>query len=129
METSVNNKCRAFTSLEQSRKLSEILPLESADMQWFLEEDYGIVQIKEELQDWGGDCTIPCWSLAALLGVLPIITKGKENANPFIAKTPDNEYYVVYATLTKEVDSSAIYDNPIDACYDMILKLHESNLL
>ena len=32
METSVNNKCRAFTSLEQSRKLAEILPLESADM-------------------------------------------------------------------------------------------------
>lgn len=30
METSVNNKCKAFTSLEQSRKLAEILPLESA---------------------------------------------------------------------------------------------------
>lgn len=32
METSVNNKCRAFTSLEQSKKLANILPLESADM-------------------------------------------------------------------------------------------------
>ncbi len=30
--TSVNNKCKSFTSLEQSKVLAEILPLESADM-------------------------------------------------------------------------------------------------
>lgn len=34
METSVNNKCKAFTSLEQSRKLAEILPVESADTKY-----------------------------------------------------------------------------------------------
>lgn len=34
METRVDNKCKAFTSLEQSRKLAEILPLESADMNY-----------------------------------------------------------------------------------------------
>ena len=75
------------------------------------------------------DKDIPCWSLTSLLQVLPMITKCKDTANPFIAKTPDNEYYVVYATLTKEVNSSGIYDNPIDACCEMIIKLHEQNLL
>lgn len=125
---------KSYTDIEQSKKLAEILPLESADM-YIIEascvyEDSNEAAIITTLH-LGKPIkgSIPCWSLATLLGVLPIITKGKENANPFIAKTPDNEYYVVYATLTKEVNSSAIYDNPIDACYEMILKLHELNLL
>lgn len=68
---------KAYTDIEQSKKLSEILPIDSADMwysyygtstynpvivyngeQWFL------CQIKNHLYD------IPCWSLAALLEVL-----------------------------------------------------------
>ena len=32
MEIRVDNKCKSFTSLKQSKKLAEILPLESADM-------------------------------------------------------------------------------------------------
>ena len=130
---------KSFTDLEQSKKLAEILPIESADMWWsrctitdfgdgalkvsYAVEPCNISQFRNTKED------IPCWSLAALLSVLPMIKKGKENANPFIAKTPDNEYYVVYATFTKEVDSSAIYDNPVDACVDMIIHLHELKML
>ena len=115
---------RSYTSLEQSKRLAEILPLEIADM--YYEWPNKKVHFKDDKYNGMG---FSCWSLAALLGVLPMITKGKENANPFIAKTPDNEYYVVYATLTEEVDSSAIYNNPIDACVEMIIHLHELNLL
>lgn len=112
---------KSYTDIEQSRKLSEILPLESADMQWFLEEDYGIVQIKEELQDWGGDCTIPCWSLAALLSVLPkqVLLNGSMEESYWYCKSEDafNTY------------SFADSNNPIDACYNLILKLHELKML
>ena len=57
---------KSYTDFEQSKKLAEILPLESADMLFQLGEDK-------------------------------------------------------YA--------SKNYDNPIDACYDMILMLHKQNLL
>ena len=116
---------KSFTDLQQSKKLAEILPIESADMCYPLPYEEGDKPLLEQ----GGFGSTPCWSLVALLSVLPMITKGKDTANPFIAKTSDNEYYVVYATLTKEVDSSGIYDNPIDACYELILKLNELNLL
>ena len=126
---------KSYTDLEQSRKLAEILPLESADMYWKNGISDKYIQcftpfVSDEYRtNVDYDYDVPCWSLAALLGVLPIIIKGKDNANPFIAKTPDNEYYVVYATLTKEIDSSGIYDNPIDACYEMIIKLYGLKML
>ena len=116
---------KSFTDISQSKKLAEILTLESADMNYWCGTQIRI----------GGhrtmdkDLDVPCWSLTALLGVLPMITKGKDTANPFIAKASDNEYYVVYATLTEEVESSAIYDNPVDACYELIIRLNELNLL
>lgn len=121
---------KSCTDLEQSKKLAEILPLETADM--FLAMN-GILPVISKYIDNGlvpGDNTaIPCWSLAALVSILPMIRKGEDTANPFIAKTPDNEYYIVYATLTEEVDASPMYDNPIDACVTMIETLHELNLL
>lgn len=109
---------KSYTDIEQSKKLAEILPLESADMQWFLEEDYGIVQIKEELQDWGGDCTIPCWSLAALLGILHDYT---------LQTNTDGTVFVVCES-KKPMISDAYY-NPVDACVAMIENLHKLNLL
>ncbi len=119
---------KAYTDIEQSRKLAEILPLESADMYWDLLSKDKYAKVNNIGTCLGRTC-VYAWSLSALLDVLPMITKDKDTANPFIAKTPDNEYYVVYATFTKEVDSSGIYDNPIDACYDMIINLNKLNLL
>ena len=100
METSVNNRCRAFTSIEQSKKLAEILPIESADMNWCNSSFHGpnytdpwrvglITPIEAEsilksmfnlkiLTSFTEKGLvkktiweiIPCWSLAALLEVL-----------------------------------------------------------
>jgi len=125
METSVNNKRKAFASLEQSKKLAEILPLESADMYWkngvsdkyiqcftpFVTDDY------RSNVDY--DYDIPCWSLAALLGVLPQIQGGKP-----VISLDDN--YITYPHVS---DLHTKADNLVDACYEMILKLHELNLL
>lgn len=71
---------KSYTDIEQSHKLAEILPLESADMYYFLDPTpagniyHLVIQridigIKNLPQYDEGD--IPCWSLAALLGVLP----------------------------------------------------------
>jgi len=125
METSVNNKRKAFASLEQSKKLAEILPLESADMYWkngvsdkyiqcftpFVTDDY------RSNVDY--DYDIPCWSLAALLGVLPQIQGGKP-----VISLDDN--YITYPHVS---DLHTKADNLVDACYEMILKLNELNLL
>ena len=59
---------KAYTDLEQSKKLAEILPIESADMY------YACGAIAPDImtsckQDYRG--YTKCWSLAALLNVLP----------------------------------------------------------
>ena len=134
METSVNNKCRAFTSLEQSKKLAEILPLESADMCCFQNQNgdinyYGF----PFLQGNKASKPIPCWSLASLLDVLPnnkhistTLSRGGWKIEPveYIDKWwceyEDDDY-------TKDFSVSA--DNPVDACVEMIIRLHELKML
>ena len=125
---------KSYTDLEQSKKLAEFLPLESADYHYIAQGEesffYSYFLSNDTVKQYNGDIKyIPCWSLAALLGVLPMMKEGKENANPFIAKASNNEYFVDYATLTEEVNSPTIYDNSVDACVGMILKLHEQKFL
>ena len=110
---------KSYTDILQSRKLAEILPLESADMY------YGYGKDKPEffpISDVDVEClSQSCWSLAALLGVL---TENK-------ICHYDNKYYCQYISEGGEFPfySTAEYDNPVDACVAMIEKLHELNLL
>ena len=65
-----------------------------------------------------GDFELPCWSLAALLGVLPngiVMNKDSQNGRYHFSSTHAGTYVTT--------------DNPIDACVAMIEKLHELNLL
>ena len=117
METSVNNKCKAFTSLEQSKKLAEILPLESADMYWDLLSKDKYAKVNNIGHCLGRTC-VYAWSLAALLGVLPDYT---------LQTDIDGTVFVVCES-KKPIISDA-YDNPVDACYEMILKLNELKML
>lgn len=121
------------TDIEQSKKLAEILPLESADMSYTLDFNSGMYGIsttsykrwivpKYAQPDNGFGQVIPCWSLAALLSVLPRIDIEKE------IWFDDTYDYRVKAY----IDDGYVgdwFDNPIDACYDMIIKLHEDKLL
>lgn len=59
---------KSYTDLQQSKKLAEILPLKSADMYYWCGEDLRVGGYKAIDIDYD----IPCWSLAALLNVLPI---------------------------------------------------------
>jgi len=65
---------KAYTDLEQSRKLAEILPLESADMwvhpYWDDVPNIGTADLEYN--------QFPCWSLAALIEQMPSDIKGHE---------------------------------------------------
>ena len=67
---------KGYTDLEQSKKLAEILPLESADMRYHTVSHYNPYPCDEIVYtvDFGkaSGKDIPCWSLSALLQVLPL---------------------------------------------------------
>lgn len=103
---------KSYTDIEQSQKLVEILPIESADM-WFHpypndEYWYDVPNIGNADLKYN---QLPCWSLSALLNALPSSTL--DNSDNHRYRFRCMERYTEW------------YDNAIDACYEMILKLHE----
>lgn len=128
---------RSYTTVEQSRKLAEFLPLESADMDYIpvvnIDGEYSIA-----VNVWDNDHVIeegwiPCWSLTALLEEIPdtIINIVGEDLKLHIDK--DNLQYSLFYENEYTGDmfeiETELYDDMIDACYEMILKLHEQKLL
>lgn len=122
---------KSFTDIEQSKKLAKILPIESADMHYNNVSIKGINYIDEyraELMDYNTAqkvlskylvnpmfSIIPCWSLAALLNILPsgkAIIHDKEGRG--------------YKCICSNIDT-CFYDNPVDACVEMVLKLKEKD--
>ena len=126
---------KSFTSLEQSRKLAEILPLESADMSWVgngLGKPFArTIKIKGDPEELCG-----CWSLSALLDIMPK-DKSVECSISFGYYNGKGEYIEKWlCAFEKEGKTTDDYiietidgDNPIDACVEMILKLKEKKLL
>jgi hypothetical protein len=150
METGINNKCKAFTSLEQSRKLAEILPLESADMEYLAIKENGalvgnvpFVKDDSEVDDSAYNQIydrIACWSLAALIDILPEDIIGQRHYFFEISKMGDasTPHEVRYYRFRDESDGgdfgritwiSRQANNLVDACVEMILKLHELKML
>ena len=125
---------KAFTDISQGKKLAEILPIESADCYW----DYDDLQkyhriswfedgYNKESQLRSNENNICAWSLAALLDVLP---KNLDIGRPVLATNYKGYYWVSYFDeYMKEKFTSKIYNNPIDACYELILKLYELKIL
>lgn len=120
---------KSYTDIEQSKVLAKILPLKSADA-IYIKRFLGLTLGNEPMYHfeidlrspeqviWDSSKAIPCWSLTALLGVL---------YNYTLQTNTDGTVFVVCES-KKPMISDAYY-NPIDACYEMILKLHELNLL
>jgi hypothetical protein len=117
---------KGYTDLSQSKKLAEILPLESADMCYRYYSGGMITGY--------GDCVLaksfitgknvirendfPCWSLAKLLDILPKI----HGAKPILDLEENSIQYT-------GIDLYVVADNPVDACVYMIIRLNELNLL
>jgi len=116
---------KSYTDLEQSKVLAKLLSLESADAWWvalnWQETEY-YVEIKQDGINQPKKA-IPCWSLAALLDILPDgtdIVKDKSDT--------ENEKYMCTVGVKYDIIST-FGNNPVDACVDMIIKLHEQKLL
>lgn len=122
METSVNHKCKAFTSLEQSRKLAEILPHESADMffiyDYFIGDFGGIDFISPGVLE---NNDVPCWSLTALLNYLREIDFFPEIDADECEVTMNIKLLSLAAIHNIKVKAESF----IDACVEMIINLHE----
>lgn len=133
---------KGYTSLEQSKKLAEILPLETADMWWnfySVTTDNTTPQIIHLDTPWVSNFNwdnksdnVPCWSLAALLDIIPQeifdgeyiinITEGLDNRWILTYDHHENRHHSYYG-----LSSGA--DNLVDTCYEMIIKLNELKML
>lgn len=119
---------KSYTDLEQSKKLAEILPLESSDMNysiWTTLDGELIVSPNqgstiESLRENYGNQIMPCWSLAALLNALPKVI----NNETLFIETSTALWHIGYRNIY-----TARADNPVDACYELLLKLNELKML
>ena len=133
---------KSYTDIKQSETLVNILPLESADAKYgyiapyecsdrmydrgYDEIPYPIAFIKKDYSNFFAeeyDDELPCWGLAALLNVLP-------NGTNIIKEEADteNERYMCTVGINNDIIST-FANNPVDACYKMIIKLNKSELL
>lgn len=115
---------KSYTDIKQSEKLAEILPLDSADMRFCFSHTLGgrIIGHYPMIGREPSMGTVPCWSLTALVNVLPRIDIEKE------IWYSENYDYRVKAYIGDGYVGDW-YDNPIDACVEMIFKLKERNLI
>lgn len=144
---------KSYTDIEQSKKLAEILPIKSADMWWLYISSQGkhIAMMYEEpdphylarMESYGiKNAAIPCWSLAALMNVLPRYLNYNDDKCPLNLCTLDfeNQYrkdhcwIIGYWDYDEECEKYNFQievreDSLIDACYELVLKLHERKLL
>lgn len=113
---------KAYTDLEQSKKLTKILPIESADMRFCFSHalsgriigHYPMIGREPSLG------TISSWSLAALLDAMPKIV----NNETLFIETSASLWHIGYRNVY-----TARAGNLLDACYELILRLHELKFL
>lgn len=130
---------KSYTDIEQSKKLAEILPLESADQTWVRFAIAGAnLDVPEELQyRHNGDMPFqyysgigtPCWSLAALLDAIP---KRISDYNIFRMDINDIDTSMWYDEIGYGVNNDLpdiAMESAVDACYEMIIKLSELKIL
>lgn len=115
---------KAYTNLSQSKTLSKILPLKSADMFYIAGRGEPIfignkmVACGEDDYDCLGGPDVLCWSLAALLNMIPNYKLSSEH-----------NYHTCTAETSFGKETVAWFDNPVDACVAMIERLYKLNLL
>ena len=112
---------KAYTDISQSKTLSKILPLESSDMYWDLLSKDKYAKVNNIGHCLCRTC-VYAWSLAALLGVLPRVDIEKEICS-------DDTYDYRVKAYIGDGYIGDWFDNPVDACVDMVKNLNELNLL
>lgn len=121
---------KSYTDLNQSKKLTEILPIESADMGYAGDDEESIYcgfgDVEQELYTDYGDGH-PCWSLAALFAAL------QNHCGILETRLRTNKKYNVFAAIGGFVYNS-FEEHPdgidiIDGLYELTLMLNKEKLL
>ena len=122
---------KGYTDIKQSQILANILPIESADMSYSIIHNIGQESYHCNVPTFtyvaNGD--IPCWSLAALLRVIP---KHIKDYNVLRIDINEEDFSIWYDDVGCGVNTELpdiTMEHPVDACYEFVLKLHELNLL
>jgi hypothetical protein len=144
---------KSHTDLEQSKKLAEFLPIESADMYYqYVLPKFGKIKHNPEIGnpinalEWYNkgyttsgkepitldEYCVPCWSLASLLEQIPYEVCDDDGNSSYLQINKEEdmcqlEYRDPYEDF--EFIETSMYEHFVDACYEMIIKLHELNLL
>lgn len=138
---------KSYTDIEQSKKLAEILPLESADMYWWSSGRRHYIEAMDDGDFNEKEGHIRAWSLAALMNLLPskFTEKGKYSETTYeihirkYALTDDVDLYqIAYGNYKfyedgnsswKDMINTGEKENLIDAAFQMIFWLKENNKL
>lgn len=134
---------KSYTDIKQSEKLMEILPPESVDMKWHFwksEIDTPKPPTFGYSKDAAESCKsteavyLPCWSQAALYEMLPVTIGNllEKNALRLRMDKSETDFNVLYDNLdtgSAVEDLDVVESNPVDAYYEIIIKLHERKFI
>ncbi len=115
---------KAYTDVNQSKKLAEILPIGSNDMYYEPSAGFNTQPSEVRIGDikYAHPLSIPCWSLTALLEEM-----NRNNYNIFLRNNADLTWTISFNDSERYID---VYGNdPVDICFEMIIKLHEQKFL
>ena len=121
----------SYTDLEQSKKLAEILPIESADMEYLAIKENGQLigsvpftkddsEVEDSVYSHIYD-RIACWSLAELLNIL--------SKQDFIIKSSERNNEYQYNIDIPSRHCKIWFSSLLDAAFEMICWLKENNKL
>lgn len=126
---------KSYTDIEQSKKLAEILQPESADMCWGMRDETLKWKTFPYFMPWrdyiAKEHYLPCWSLAALLDQLEDVICDENGYTYQLQIVKEGvQYYLIYEGVDDFASyDTSLFDDLIDACIEMILKLKEKDLL
>lgn len=125
---------KSYTNIEQSEKLTGILPLETADMCYWVNDTLSYNDFPLVLS-WH-ECTakeryLPCWSLASLLNYMreidyfPDILADEHSVEMSVIYYDDEEGNTLHPLHKISVEEETF----VDAVVNLIVKLKEKDLL
>lgn len=122
---------KGYTDIKQSQILAEILPTESADMSYSIIHNIGQEPYHCNVPTFthATNGNIPCWSLSALLRVIP---KHINDYNVLRIDISDKDFAIWYDEIGYGVNNelpNITEEFAVDACVNTIIKLKEMNLI
>ena len=115
---------KSYTDIKQSKKLAEFLPLKSADMYYPIEWASPKFGVALPIST-----NIPCWSLAALIDIIPKRIKEDNVLRIDVGEKDTSIWYdeIGYGVYTEL--PNVTMECTVDACVTVIKELHKLKML